>query len=114
MKRHRPEDTGWDKVKGWVLRYRGLASWAWGAGLGGVAGVIGMRFVVLAQLNAQNVSHTARMDTLAVDRKSDHARLVLIEGAVVTLANDVCSRYTQSQQETRQMRCNPHVYKGAP
>lgn len=106
----RKDDGGWERAVAWIIRYRGLVTLLTGGALGSALWALVMRFLLVAQLNAQDVNHTTRMNTIEAAVRG----LELQMGAVATLVRAECDRKTQAEQVRLQMTCPAALYKGAP
>jgi len=94
----------------YIIRYRGLVTLLTGGALGSALWALVMRFLLVAQLNAQDADHTGRMDRL--DAKV--AALEIRMGDVATLIRAECDRKTRAEQARLQMTCPAELYRGAP
>lgn len=88
--------------------------------IGGFLATLFLRFTVIEQVHGQDRSHRERMSgieaSVAVVREQANQNslsLKLIDQTNKTLLRAECSRWTQAQQQTRDMVCPSAIYRGA-
>lgn len=88
--------------------------------IGGFLATLFLRFTVLEQVHGQDLDHgrrmsgiEARVEVVAEQAKENTISLRLIDQTNRTLLRAECSRWTQAQQQTRDMACPSAIYRGA-
>lgn len=121
----REEQPWWMNALHWVIARKTLRKTILlvlgSSAFGGVAIWALMFLTGASKMSAIDTDHRGRMAAIearaaitAARVDTNTRRLMRLDGAAATILNAVCADFTRAQQRSRQMECDPEIYRGAP